>query len=272
MSTVLISLGLGLIFIVTANVVLGRWMDGPRAALTVTLLTLLVYVPYAFFAWPGGDVFAIHLALYLVVNLGFGMLLGKQGTHRGSAWGPMVIIGFFLLVAAANTIFLLVSEQGLSTGLARVLLPEPRASVGAMTSGFPGTVAPGMDARRQLYDRHIEKLETQVARGWTIRKGWLDTPVAGQPARFQVAVDDAQGKPIAGASVEGDFLRPSNRDHDQRFSMHELRKGIYQVELNLPDAGTWSLWLRVRVDGEYHELRGTTIVGSRERAGAPLDS
>ena len=127
MSTVLLSLGLGLVLVVAGNCILARRLGGARAAATVTLLTLLIYVPYALFAWPGGDVFAIHLALYLVVNLGFAMLYGQQRGARGASWAPAVIIAFFLAVAAANTVFLLVSEQGFSSGLARILLPEPRA-------------------------------------------------------------------------------------------------------------------------------------------------
>lgn len=272
MSTVLLSLGLGLVLVVVGNCVLAPRLGGARSAATVTLLTLLIYVPYAMFAWPGADVFAIHLALYLVVNLGFAMLYGQEPRARGSSWAPTVIIGFFLTVAAANTVFLLVSEQGFSKGLARILLPEPRAHAGAVTSRFPGTMVPGVDARRRLYEGHVEQLQVQGTRGWTVRKGWLEAPVAGAPARFQVVLSDADGEPISGAAVVGDFLRPSDISADQRFSMRELRSGVYQAELSLPDPGRWSLWLRVHANGSDHELRGTTTVGSLERAGEPRDS
>lgn len=272
MSTVLVSLGLGLALIVVANLALARRMGGGRAALTVTLLTLLMYVPYAVFAWPGGDVFAIHLALYLVVNLGFAMLWRSGGAGAGGAWGPAVIVGFFLLIASANTVFLLLSEQGLSSGLARLLLPTPRGHVEAVTSQFPGTMAPGTNTRQRLYDRHIEKLDAQGARGWTIRKGWMEPPVEGKSARFRVAVEDAEGRPVAGARIDGDFLRLSDRHADQRFTMRELQRGVYQAEVSLPNAGTWSLWLRVRTDEASHELRATTTVGTRVRADARIGS
>ncbi len=267
MTHTVLSLGLGLALIIVANLALGRRLGGGRATTVVTVLTLLVYIPYAILFWPGADVFAIHLALYLVVNLGFGMLRGNIGARQGTRWAPAVIVSFFIVIGAANTVFLIVSEQGLSSSLARALFPEPRG-VGPITSSFPGTMVPGMTTRQQLYDRHLEQMERQVDRGWRVRKGWLQAPVVGQPSRFQVAVEDAAGRPVEGAEIDGDFLRAANPLADRKFSMIEVRSGTYQAELTLSEPGTWSLWLRVRREGELHYLRGNTTVAPADAAHA----
>lgn len=259
MNNLLLSLGVGIALIVTANFVLGRWLGARRGALFVFGLTVLIYGPFALLFWPGGDVFAIHMALFLTVSLMFGLLRDGAGKTTGSAWGPAIIVLFFALVVAVDTVFVLVSESGLSSGLARALLPSPMGAE-QITSSFPGTVVPGMARRDALYERHIEKIESQRSRGWEVRKGWLSQPVVGHPAVFQIAVTDRTGHPVAGADVVGDFMRPSDRTADQAFTMLETERGIYRASLVLPAPGAWNLLLRIRRSEDLHELRGLTTV------------
>ena len=84
MNDLLISLAVGVGLIVLANLALVRLLrtSAKQAAAVVALVTVGVYVPYAILTWPGGDLFAMHLAIYLLASLACGMLLGARSSGQ----------------------------------------------------------------------------------------------------------------------------------------------------------------------------------------------
>lgn len=256
----LASLGLGVALVTAANLLARRLLGPSRGAFTVFALTLFVYVPYAVLRWPGGDVFAIHLALYLVVSLGFGIVGPGDRHHRPV---PKLFLAglltFASLVVVVNVLMVTVSDRGITGSLARWVLPEPRGG-GAVSSRFPGTVTPDLGHSQALYQNHLQRITEQNELGWQLRKGWLSNPRAGFESAFQLAIARRDGSPLRGAAVEGTFLRPSDPGLDQRFVMTERSPGVYRSELALPAPGQWSLLLRIRHDGERYEIRATTRV------------
>jgi nitrogen fixation protein FixH len=231
-------------------------LDGKAAGLGIALLVLLLYVPWAILAWPGADVFAIHLAIFLTVAYALGMVGGRVG--RGWHWAPALIVAFFVLVIATNVVFLGVAEQGI-TGLFAEVLPRPRAAE-VVDSRFPGTVSHDYQKKEALYNDYLRQVEIQQARGWQVKKGWLYRPVAGQPATFVVAVADRDGRPVAGAEVGGRFLRTSNSRDDFDFTMAEVAPGEYRANLQMPLHGLWELVLHIRRGEDLHEVRADTSV------------
>jgi len=266
-TAILISIGLGIVAELLLYFALRRIgrMAARSAAVLVALAALLAYVPYAMLDWPGADVFAIHLALYLVVAYmlaiaGGRQVEGKQGWH----WAPALIIAFFALVVGMNVVFLGVADKGIS-GIFAQLLPEPRSGEVA-DSRFPGTVAHDYQKKEALYNAYLQQVEEQQQRGWQVQKGWEAQPVVGQPAVFLVRVHDAGGQPIEGASVSGRFLRTSNSAFDQSFEMIEVTPGSYRLETRLPLPGLWQLVLEVRRGEELHEIRALTSVQDPAKA------
>jgi nitrogen fixation protein FixH len=234
----------------------GFRLNGKAAAAGVALLALLIYVPWAILTWPGADVFAIHVAIFLTTAYALAMVGGQVG--RGWHWAPALIVAFFVVVVATNVVFLGVAERGI-TGLFARLLPEPRGS-GVADSRFPGTVSHDYQEKEALYNAYLRQVEAQRARGWQVRKGWLYQPVAGQAATFVVTVSDREGAAVAGAEVHGEFLRSSNSRDDLPFRMDEVAPGEYRAQLELPLQGHWDLVLQVRRGGELHEVRANTSV------------
>jgi len=251
-------LGGGVVTQVLLFVVLHRLvkLNGKAAALGVALLTLLVYVPWAILTWPGADVFAIHLAIFLTVAYALGMVGARVG--RGWHWAPALIVGFFVIVVATNVVFLGVAERGM-TGLFARLLPSPQSGDVA-DSQFPGTVSHDYQEKEALYNEYLRQVEAQQTRGWSVRKGWRHPPVAGQPATFIVAVSDLQDAPVSGAAVRGTFLRTSNSREDLAFVMDEVAPGEYRTTVSLPLPGRWDLVLRIRQNDDLHEVRASTSV------------
>jgi nitrogen fixation protein FixH len=236
----------------------GMRLNGKAAAVGVALLVMLVYVPWAILNWPGADVFAIHLAIYLTVAYALGMLGARVG--RGWHWAPALIVAFFTLVIATNVVFLGVAERGI-TGLFARLLPEPQGSV-VVDSRFPGTVSHDYQEKEAQYNQYLRQVEAQKARGWQVRKGWQYPPLVGQPSTFIVAVSDRHGDPVVDAEISGRFLRSSNSRDDFGFKMDEVAPGEYRTRVTMPLHGHWDLVLKVRRNDDLHEVRASTRVAS----------
>lgn len=264
-STLLVGIGAG----VAAELVLFALLrallhlSGKSAALAVALVAILGYVPWAILVWPGADIFAIHLAIFLTVAYALGMVGANVG--RRWHWAPALIVAFFVVVVATNVVFLGVAEKGI-TGLFARLLPKPQGSE-VVDSRFPGTVSHDFQEKEALYNEYLRQVERQQARGWEVRKGWLHKPVVGEPATFVVQVSDRDGAALTGAQVEGRFLRSSNARNDFDFSMAEIAPGEYRVQLEMPLHGLWQLVLHIRRGDDLHEVRADTSVGPRRDHG-----
>lgn len=262
MTDLLLGLALGVGAILLANLGLIRFVrrSARQAAATVALITLGLYVPYAILRWPGGDVFALSLAIYLLASLACGMLLGARAGGRGLHWGPALIGGFFIVVVVLGAVFIAVAEHGLSPTLFRWLLPEAD-SKRDVTSMFPGVISHDFHKKEALYNQYLQQVERQRQRGWQIQKGWLAEPVAGEPTVFRVVARTRAGEPLTVATVTGRFLRPSTSTLDVAFELAERKPGVYEAALILPAPGAWNLVLEVRQGDESHEISANTTVG-----------
>ena len=236
-------------------------LDGKAMATIIALGVIGLYIPWVIINWPGGDVFAIEIGIFLVVAY----VLGIIGRRAGKSWhwGPALIFAFFVCVIAVNVIFVTLAETGI-TGIFSKLLPEPQTSIVA-NSRFPGTVSHDFHEKESLYNAYLKDVEEQQQRGWKVRKGWERKPVVGEPERFMIEVRDRDGAPIRGASVAGEFLRPSSSDDDFSFTLEEAAEyGMYTTSLSMPRPGIWKLVLRITSGEDVHEIRATTSVSARE--------
>lgn len=232
----------------------------------MALLVLGVFVPVSIIFWPGADVFAIHLAIYMITVYALGIIFAQRASHlqRGGGqwfhWGPAAIIGFFLFIVAVDSILLVLAQKGLGKDVAHQFLPAPRSG-GEVSSFFPGTVSHDFREKEELFNRYIEQRKAQRERDWHVRLGWSADPRAGQKAVFQIFVTDKTGRAVADANVTGRFMRPADSKMDQAFSMQQGKPGFYLVELTLPEPGKWDLLLNIKKGEALHEIRAGTEIG-----------
>lgn len=262
---VLLTLPLGLTLQLLVFFVLWRGlrMAAKAAALIVGLLALALYVPYAILVWPGADVLALHLAVFLVAAYALGLITGYRESQGqtgtgGFHWGPTLIIAFFVVLILFDAVLVVVATRGLPEPLARMFLPDTTER--AVSSAFPGVVANDFQKKEALYNAYLEQVRAQQARGWVVRKGWVGDAHAGKPALLQVSVADRSGAAVAGADVRGRFLRASDTRLDQGIALAEVKPGVYRGEVTLPVHGVWELMLEIRRGDERHEIRATTTL------------
>jgi nitrogen fixation protein FixH len=269
--SLLLSLGGGIGLITLANLLLLRLtpLSARQTAIATGTAALGIYLPMAILAWPGADVFAIHLAIYLLASMAFGMLassrerVGPEGARGGGKpihLAPALIIGFFVCIVIVDAGFVMVAEQGLPPGWLEKLLPQARYADNVSSAAFPGVISHDFQKQQGLYNNYLRQVEEQQARGWQIRKGWLGTPVLNEPAVFQVVATTPDGKPLSDTEITGRFLRPSDSHLDTAFAMAEIAPGTYQASLSLPAAGMWNLVMQLRRGDELHEIRASTSV------------
>lgn len=262
MPDLLLSLAVGTGLIVALNLALIRLAgtSAQLAAAVTALITVGLYVPYSIVRWPGGDIFAMHLAIYLLASLACGMLLSVRSSGQGLHWGPAALSGFFIFVVVTGAIFVAVAERGLTSTLGRWLLPE--SARGPVSSMFPGVISHDYHKKEALYNNYLQQVERQRQRGWQVQKGWITDPVTNQPAIFRVAAQTRDGEPVTGAAVSGQFLRSSSSKLDVAFNLTERAPGVYETEVALPLPGAWNLVLQIRKGEDLHEIQANTTVGA----------
>ncbi|ANB01423.1 FixH family protein [Ectothiorhodospira sp. BSL-9] len=271
MDPLVLTLGLGVLAGIILFFVLYRFtrLRAYQTSLTVLVFTMLVFIPISVVFWPGADVFAIHLAFYVITPYGLGIIMNQIEGQAGRGekvgrlqvhWAPATIIGFFLVIATVNGILVTVAHQGMPSNLVGRILPEPRSGAEHVTSFFPGTAAHISHKNQALAQEYMQQAKVQAERGWQVRQGWLEAPRLDEASTFQVKVTDREGEPVRRAQIVGEFMRPSDERMDQVFEMHEVGPGLYQTQLRFPAPGRWDLLLQVYRGEELHEQRGVTSV------------
>ena len=269
-SNLLVSLGVGVALAFIAFVLIYRFsrLSGKHVAAIVIFAVIGIYVPVSIFSWPGADVFAIHIALYVITPYGLGIVTThwearkeEERNGRWFHWGPMTIVLFFMFLVVVDSTIITLSDKGMSGKMASLLLPEPRTS-GDVTSFFPGTVSHDFHKKEALYNDYLRQLEAQAERGWQLKKGWTSSPLAGVPAVFRVQLADRDGNPLEAATVDVKFLRPSDKRRDARYTLDEVSPGVYEREITLPLQGIWNVVIRAEKGEALHENRGMTSLGA----------
>ena len=243
-------------------------LGGKATAFIMALVVSFIYLTYAAIFWPGADVFAIHIAVYLVLVYVMGIITSQRDARKESGksgfglhWAPASITAFFIFLIIADSMFIMVATKGIDYDLAQWLLPKPQSGA-TVSSNFPGTVSNDYQEKEQQYNAYLNRVREQSERGWQVKKGWLGEPKVGQTSMFRVTVKDKQGKPVEKANVTGSFMRPGNVKVDQNFTMQEIAAGDYFIAVSLSEQGTWNLALKIVHPQGKHELVATTTVSA----------
>jgi nitrogen fixation protein FixH len=230
----------------------GGWIKALPTDLRAVLASGLPLIAYFFFIlgrWPGLDVVAIHVSVFLATGLILYMLTQYRRRNAGSMhWIPRLLVGFFVMLAIINASLLYISTRGLPRPIARMWLPHGDT----VNSGFSGVVAHGQEAAKAV-SSELTRSYSAAQLGWRVEiNGLLETAQAHQ--RINVKVLDRTGLPVSGLKAELRLARPGAADAQASFLLFQVAVGEYSTVLDLPASGRWLIELRL-TRGEHLSYR-----------------
>lgn len=219
-------------------------MPAELAGMTAAGLPLLAYIVMLFGRWPGLDVVAIHIAVFIIAAFVLVVLSRLRARQTRMHWVPKALIAFFLVLIAMNAGFLYVSTKGLPPALARLWLPGGDRQ--ALNTGFAGTTRHGEEAAKAI-GADLSRQHRNEALGWQVRVEGLRMPTVGGNA-VTVFADGRDGRPLAGLAGEWRVARPGAQP--DRVPLTATVAGQYEARLDFPGPGLWLVELRL---GDYRQ-------------------
>lgn len=219
-------------------------MPSELAGLVAAAVPLFAYIGLLFGNWPGLDVVAIHIAVYLMAAFVLVVLSRYRARQARMHWVPKALIGFFLVLIAMNAAFLYISTKGLPPGFVGLLLPG--AGDKTIHTGFSGTTRHGEEAAKAI-GADLSRQHRNEQLGWRVRVEGLRMPAVGENA-VTVFVDDREGRPLGGLEGEWKIAKPGTPAEKQ--VVKALAQGQYEASLKFATPGLWLVELQI---GTYRQ-------------------
>lgn len=211
------------------------------SSLLAGAVPFIAYVVYAQQHWAGGDVLAIHFAVFLATA---GVLFVFAQTHQKKQkmhWGPKVLIAFFVGLILLNAFFLSVSMHGVPDAVASVFLPKKSQT--SVHTVFPGIIP--HDANKS-YQPHLQRLENQRALDWQVTLDGINGMATERNPAVKITVLDKNRQPIKDAKIKLDFWRMANSQNDMHVMVPQTEVGgVYAQTLHFPYEGRWMMRLEI---------------------------
>jgi nitrogen fixation protein FixH len=212
-------------------------------AVLAGLIPLLAYFVLIVGRWPGLDVVAMHISVFLAAGL---VLHAVTQLRRHSVgrmhWAPKLLTAFFLGLVVVNGSLLYIATKGLPEPLARWWLGSDGTAV---YSGFSGVVAHGQGAAKAV-SSELSQAQREAELGWQVEVSGLE---GNDPVRtIQVRVKDRTGLPVDRIEAELRLLRPGAVQAALTLPLVALDAGTYGGVLRPPASGRWLVELRLLRD------------------------
>lgn len=245
---ILITMGLGIAgaFLLFFLFHLALKLSGRFSATLTILLVWAIYLPLAYFYWPGIDVFAIHFSFFSMTAYGLGIVTFRKEAQRAGGkanagwfhWAPATIVCFFLILTIVDS------------------------NIIAFAMKYaPGIVAHDYRQKAGQYNEYLQRLEHQKERGWQVSGGWKKAPELNVQETFELIVKDKEGLPIVDATVSARLLSTTEPDQDQAIELESKGQGIYSNSMMLNRPGRWTVVVTIVKGEDTHEIKGDVDVG-----------
>jgi nitrogen fixation protein FixH len=106
---------------------------------------------------------------------------------------------------------------------------------------------PGLSSNRAYEDGIKYNITLDAARSQQTL-GWKSSIVLKQDGGFVVRFYDKDGSSLTGLDVMVQFVRPAYEGDDRKFSLVELKSGVYSSTVKDLERGQWKVELRARKD------------------------
>ena len=204
------------------------------------VIPFLAYLGYSSVVAQGGDMMAIHLAVFLATAAVLGVFGAIRKEKLKMPWGPKLIAAFFGFLVIFMAVLLSISSHGLPDKISGLFLPNPDKQ--RLHTAFPGVIPHDQNT---LYEPHMKKIEAQRNLGWTVDIGELEKLRSDVPGNITVRVQDADGKPVLVEQVEIAMWRMANSGDDRHVQLKPLGDGVFGGEVTFADPGRWIIGVTV---------------------------
>lgn len=141
-----------------------------------------------------------------------------------------IIVGFFLMVIAANTIFITLAVKS-----------------------FPGEQEKKSYLQGLAYNDRIKERERQAALGWSAEL--TKAGLTNDGAVVEITFENSSTNPIYGLTVTGLLARPADGKDDHELVFASIGEGRYSAKIEGVAPGLWRLHaVAVSERGEKFEL------------------
>jgi nitrogen fixation protein FixH len=224
-------------------------------------LVFTAYIIYAIIAWPGLDVLAMHVAVYVVIAV----LLAMTGRREGDAprklqWIPMLFVAFFAILSVLYAGFIYLASHGLPDSVARRVLP--RGAEGETHTAFPGVVPHGEEAAKGIA-AHLKQQYRQSRLGWQVEVQGLRELQLGVPGQVMVRALDRDGAALANTQVVIALLRPARETPIKVIDAVSREPGVHVAQVVVDEPGEWVVALRVTQAHETFEIQERLKLAAR---------
>lgn len=219
------------------------------------IFPFVAYLYYSTKFWAGGDVLAIHFAVYLA-NAGLlivfgGMQIKKEKMH----WAPRLIVMFFIGLVVLNAVFLSLSTRGLPDSFAKSWLPNPGNAT--LHTGFPGVIP---HDKNKSYEPHLQQVDEQKNLAWKVKIVGFKELKPKHASQLNIELLDKDGKSVTGAKISLSLWRMANSRDDQTLDFVESAPGQYQVNCELPAEGRWLTHLQISRGNDQYTSKQSIFV------------
>ncbi len=238
----------GLLAVLVLYAIGGRIRNLPPIlrAVLAGLIPLLGYFLLIVGRWPGLDVVAMHISVFLAAGLVLHAVTQFRRRSGGMHWVPKLLIAFFLGLVVVNGSLLYIATKGLPEPLGRWWLGSDG---GAVYSGFSGVVEHGQSAAKAV-SSELSQAHRESELGWQVEVVGIDGDSSERVV--EVRVRDRTGLPVDRIEAELRLLRPGAAQPTLTRSLNALDAGVYGGVLGLPASGRWLIEVRLLQDGKLH--------------------
>ncbi len=225
-------------------------------AVLAALIPLTGYFVLMIGRWPGLDVVAIHISVFLAAALVLHAisLFRRRGTRLH--WAPRILIAFFVGLVFFNAGLLYVATSGLPVTLGTWWLGGSNGH--AVYSGFSGVVPHDQGAARAV-SAELSEAYKESQLGWHVEVEGFDVRSTMLPVL--VRVQNRTGLPVDNAVAELQLTRHGAPTAPRVQVLSMTAPGVYQGELQLPASGRWLVDVRLSREGalRYHSTQEVSV-------------
>lgn len=239
--------GLAAVFVLFALGGFVRRLPLVLRAVLAGLIPLLAYFGLTVGRWPGLDVVAIHISVFLAAALVLFAL--TQFRRRGAGrmhWVPKLLTAFFVGLVVINATLLYIATKGLPEPLARWWLGS-KGDGKPVYSGFSGVVPHDRGAAKGV-SSELSELHRESQLGWEVAVSGLDGEGRTRPVK--VRVKDRTGLAVERLDAELRLLRPGATVPTATLPLVSAEPGVYIAALVLPAGGRWLVEFGLVQNGE----------------------